>query len=63
MMQTGKSTSAAGTAAAHPAANARRSAPAAAAGQVALIGRQLLLGLSGTIATISWLWINAPPPL
>lgn len=28
-----------------------------------LVGRQLLLGLSGTLATICWLWLNAPPPL
>lgn len=62
-MQTGKNRAGAATAAVDAAANTRRSARAAAAGQAALIGRQLLLGLSGTLATISWLWINAPPPL
>jgi hypothetical protein len=42
---------------------AQTSPRAATATQLVFVGRQLLLGLSGTLATISWLWLNAPPPL
>lgn len=31
--------------------------------RAALAGRRRLLGLSGTLATIAWLWMNTPPPL
>lgn len=36
---------------------------AATAAHFVFVGRQLLLGLSGTLATITWLWLNAPPLL
>lgn len=42
---------------------AQTSARVATLAQVMFVGRQLLLGLSGTLATITWLWLNAPPPL
>lgn len=42
---------------------AETSPRAATASRYLFVGRQLLLGLSGTLATITWLWLNAPPPL